>query len=539
MIDENILYKLRLYLIIILALFIQLFNFNLKEVYHIDELFSYGMANNQTGVYIHKEIADIDNKLVKSEVFHDYLTQTPNSSYKKMWNQLSYDCHMPLYFLILRFVNSFFPPQFTNAPGIIVNCVVLFFLLISFYYLSQKIFKDKEIALASLALFAFSSHILSLEVYVRMYLLQICLSVFLILKTIELLDTTKAKNSLLVSIMFFSLINILTHFYSIIFCFTITLSVFLILLKQKRHNDLIKFLLVMLCSAIFAYVIFPEMIKMGTEGERGGQFVSILKEYTKVPLMLLKRQLPLFMESFFVYQSLCIIVIILSVIIFYKSFKKDIVTSREKQILSFFSVLFFVYGLLVTLVMPNMTSYKIRYFAPIIPVFFILLFQILISLKRLLNLKNMTFYCFIWLIVGIIGFYEALHQDSPFYLRGTDKSRRTERLVQNADIWWGLGGGKLHSWIIYGFVDKLAKAKNVWTLVDLESKEFLKFANEGKKNGRYAYLFMPKTQEQNPTGGEIWVEETTNRKAYYLYTLKHEKTASMAIEASIYLVAPY
>ena len=50
---------------------------------------------------------------------------------------------------------------------------------------------------------------------------------------------------------------------------------------------------------------------------------------------------------------------------------------------------------------------------------------------------------------------------------------------------------------------------------------------------------MPKTQEQNPAGGEIWVEETTNRKAYYLYTLKHEKTASMAIEASIYLVAPY
>jgi hypothetical protein len=86
--NENILYKIRVSLIIALAIFVQMFNFNLKDVYHIDELFSYGMANGENGVYIYQEIQDIDNKLLKGEVFHNYLTQTPNSSYKKTIKQV-------------------------------------------------------------------------------------------------------------------------------------------------------------------------------------------------------------------------------------------------------------------------------------------------------------------------------------------------------------------------------------------------------------------------------------------------------------------
>ena len=157
----------------------------------------------------------------------------------------------------------------------------------------------------------------------------------------------------------------------------------------------------------------------------------------------------------------------------------------------------------------------------------------------MLNIKQIVFYSFLWMIVGLVGVHEALYQDSPFYLRGSYKTRRIEKIVENADIWWGLGGGKLHSWIIYSFVDKLAKAKNTWTLVDYNNEEFLEFANDGKKKGRYAYLFMPKTQEQCPIGGEEWVKNTTNRQAFYMFTVKHEKTSAMAIEASVYLVAPY
>lgn len=537
--NENILYKIRVSLIIALAIFVQMFNFNLKEVYHIDELFSYGMANGENGVYIYQDIQDIDNKLLKGEVFHNYLTQTPNSSYKKTIKQLSYDCHMPLYFIILRFVNSFFPPQFTNTPGIIVNCMVLILLLISFYCVSKNIFKDKEIATVLLALFAFSSHILSLEIYIRMYLLQILVSTFLILKIVELLDTKTVKKSLMISILLLSTINILTHFYSIFFCFSVTLSGFIILYKQKRYKELKIFLLVMLSSALLAYLIFPDMIKMGTQGERGGQFVSMLTKYTQTPITLLKQQLPLFLESFFVFTSLGVISIISSAIIVHQSLKRNLLSSRQKDMIYFFAILFFIYGLLVTSVMPNMTSYKIRYFSPIIPVFFILLFQVLISLKKMLNIKQIVFYGFLWIIVGLVGVHEALYQDSPFYLRGSYKTRRIEKIVENADIWWGLGGGKLHSWIIYSFVDKLAKAKNTWTLVDYNNKEFLEFANEGKKQGRYAYLFMPKTQEQSPIGGEEWVKNTTNRQAFYMFTVKHEKTSAMAIEASVYLVAPY
>ena len=50
---------------------------------------------------------------------------------------------------------------------------------------------------------------------------------------------------------------------------------------------------------------------------------------------------------------------------------------------------------------------------------------------------------------------------------------------------------------------------------------------------------MPKTQEKLPEGAEEWIRNTTGRQGYYMYTLKSEKTAAMAFEASVFLVCPY
>jgi hypothetical protein len=294
----------------------------------------------------------------------------------------------------------------------------------------------------------------------------------------------------------------------------------------------------MLASAILSYIIFPDMLQMGTQGERGGQFVSMVYEYSKTPLKLLKQQLPLFITSFFKNTEIFLIVLVISLLVQKKYLSKNN-NQLLKKYLGFFVILFFTYGILVAMVMPNMTSYKIRYFSPIISLYFVIFTILYSNLCDELKLNKFISCVILLIITGVVAYKEANNFNNPFYFNGTVNSRKAEKVVKDADIWWGLGGGASHSWIIHHYVDKLATSRKVWTLVDFEHEGFLKFAKEGKEAKRYAYLMMPKTQEQAPTGGEEWVIKTTQRQAYYMFTLKSEKTAAMAFETSIYLVCPY
>jgi hypothetical protein len=137
------------------------------------------------------------------------------------------------------------------------------------------------------------------------------------------------------------------------------------------------------------------------------------------------------------------------------------------------------------------------------------------------------------------GLKNIIWRDSPFYMHGTRYSRKMENIVKGADIWWGFGGGWQYAWMVHLYVDKLAKADKTWVLADYDNPDFLEFSKQEVKDKKYAYLFMPKTQEQNIEGAIDWVKNTTGRNAYYLFTSKAPNTASMVLEASVYLVCPY
>ena len=536
--NEALLYKIRLSLIIGLAIFMQLLNFSLKEIYHIDELFSYGLANGENGVYLFKDASEIDNKLLKGEFFENYLTRSPNSSYKKMWDNLKYDNHMPLYFVLLHTISNFFPPVFTPYPGIILNVITLLLLLIIFYKLSNLIFKDKEIALASTSLFAFSESILFLAIFIRMYLVQTLCATTLLYYTIKLISNNKEANiKTLCIISILSTLTILSHYYSIIFCFILTLSSSLVLLKNKQYKIILQYGLCMLISIIIAYIIYPEMLIVGTKGERGGQVVSLITQFIENPSHIFSTQISLFINTFFANNCIALIALFISLVLLILS--KKVLSDNQKDILTHSFMIFLGYSVTSTLIMPNMTTYQIRYYSPVIPLGIILIIYFSIVLFRLIKAKTILLHIFLWLIVALNGYYIITYPKSAFYLRGNEKYKRTEQITQGAEIWWGLGGSNKHSWIIHNYIDKLATAEKVWTLVEYDNKEFLTLAKAGKENKKYAYLFMPKTQENMPQGAEEWIKNTTNRQGYYMYTLKTDKSSAMAFEASIYLVCPY
>ncbi|MBP3687098.1 MAG: hypothetical protein J6J35_01885 [Alphaproteobacteria bacterium] len=529
--------KFILFFMVLIAVCVQLFLFEQKEVFHIDELFSFALANGENGIYLYHNADEINDKALKGEVFRKYLTQGDNTSFSTMWHNLSGDTHMPLYFVLLRAVCSFFNPfVFTEVPGIIINILLLCGLLLSFYGLAKSVLKKDIFALLTLGVLTFSYAVLSLEIYIRMYLLQMFLSVLLVWNVVELLKKDKEIFGICDLIYLFLLVvlNILCHYYSIIFCFAVAFCGCLILLASKKIKQMFWVGCTMLLAVIAAYLIYPEMLKVGMYGERGAQFFALLGNLFDDFWEIFWRQFVITGETLFSNLYIEAVITGLCLYSFYVIKNKN-----QKCLMLFFMGVFVLYSFVVGLVMPRMVGFQIRYFAPVIPIGMLILVMSVLVLCKCFKIKKQ--YIYLFLVAGILFEITValFRKGNTFYFIGTRESRKMERLVKNADIWWALGGGQMYAWIIHIYVDKLIDADEVWMLNDYDSEAFKKFAEDEKNKGKYAYLLLPKLQESVPEGAVEWVKDTTGRQAYYLFTVKNDKMSAMVFEASVFLVCPF
>lgn len=440
---------------------------------------------------------------------------------------------MPLYFVLLRAMCSFFDPFcFTEVPGIILNILILCGLLFSFYGLAKTVLKNDINALLAVGILMFSYTVLSLEIYIRMYLLQMLLSVLLVWCVICSVERERVLSSYL---FFLTVCNILCHYYSIIFCFFVTLFGCLILMLQKRNKQLFSFAGVMFLAVVVAYLIYPAMMKVGVYGERGAQFMALFKNLLKGSGgEIVLRQLIITAETIF--DSLYIFTIAAGICLYGFLVLK---TRGIKYLMLFLGGVFVLYSLVVGVFMPRMLGFQIRYFAPIIPIGVLLFVIIIFSLGAFFKIKKQYIYLFLAGCIILEIAAATTRKGNTFYFIGTRESRKMEKLVRNADIWWGLGGSDEHAWIIHNYANNLLHSDSVWILNDYDSKAFRKFAEDEKNRGKYAYLLLPKQQEKVPEGAVQWVKKTTGRQAYYLFTVKNDKMSAMVFEAAVFLVAPY
>lgn len=401
--------------------------------------------------------------------------------------------------------------------------------MVSFYKLSKEVFENDKIAFIATGVFLFSYTVLSLEIYIRMYLLQMFLSVLLVLNVIELVEKVGTKK-LFLFVWGITVLNILCHYYSIIFCFVVTCSAGFVLLLQKRKRDCVFFLITMLLAMVTAYLIYPAMLVVGTQGERGEQFVGLIFELKDRFVPIFTRQMNITMETIFgnIWSGMIMVLLYLYMFLF-----------SNKKIIKFLVCVFCLYVFFVGLIMPRMVGFQIRYFAPIMPICILLFVMLCFVLGEKWQVRKKYILLFLYVCIACEILVALLRKENTFYFIGTRESKKIERLVKGADIWWALGGVQEHAWIIHIWVNNLANSDTVWILNDFDSKDFIKFAEEEKSKGKYAYLLMPKQQEQVPEGAVEWVKKTTGRQAYYLFTVKNDKMSAMVFEASVFLVCPF
>ena len=533
-------YPWRLWAIIVAAVIVQLILFSYKELLHVDEIFSFGTANGDNGVFLRYSAEEIDDKIFNKNDFRNYLL-LQHSTFADMWHNLRLDTHMPIYFVLLRLFSLPFAPEFTLLPAVLLNVLIFIGFLFGGYRLFLTLFKDEDIALAGLMLCAFCSAVLSLSVFMRMYLLWMMFAVYLTDYIIKYINNASGKK-FLTAVLVFSVLQILTHFYGLVFGFVLTAVSGFILLCKRQYKKMFIFATVMIISVTVSWLIFPAMIDIGIHGERGTQLSGHLENLYQNFVGVFTGQMPLFIKSIFNHYLIALLCFALFGTITFLAARKMLLSADEAYQVLWLLLIFIGYGVLSALLQPHMGVWQIRYFAVIIVIGIGLMIYMMLFLGRLLKLKMSSIRVFLY----VIAFFSALYTsqiENAFWAKDrevyfSNNYKKLENIAKNADIWWGLGGGWTPVWMMHIFMDKLLDTREVFVLSDVDNPNFVHYAQKERQEGKYAYYLLPYTQDIQPEGAIAWIKEKTGRKSYYLFTIKDRKYESF-LSTAVFLVAPY
>lgn len=262
--------------IYILLLVIMIFAISLKSNYQMDEIYSYGLANNVGQTSIHPLWAPYtyDNP---AEPFLDYMVVEEGEPFSiaNVWYNQERETSPPFYYLAVYLVCFWFKERFTRWSAALVNLVFITLAM----YMFRKILthfgvKGKELNLYSI-FFMISPAIINNVVLFRMYTMFLFAALFL---TWVILHYRKRENwKFYVLMILGSVFGVLTHYYMIFFVFFLSLVYGISLLVAKEWKKAGTFIASMAAAGGLAYVIFTGMIHHLFVAGRGAEGIENLQ----------------------------------------------------------------------------------------------------------------------------------------------------------------------------------------------------------------------------------------------------------------------
>ena len=254
---------LLLFIIIVLTLGRIVYSFiYLKEDYHSDEMWSYGLSNSYFQPFIHMtadhETLTNHYEWLSSDVLKSYLTvdKTQRFAYDSVYFNQVHDYHPPFYYYVLHTICSFFPGKFSLWYGFAINLVAFVFTIVFFYKLLFELSKKDVVALVGCAFYGFSIGAVNNFVFIRMYSVVTMFSVILLYLHSRLLQNQKY----LIPVFLITVLGALTHHFYIPFAGCIALCFCVYYLKNKQIKLLVIYALTMLSAVGVSLLLFPETI---------------------------------------------------------------------------------------------------------------------------------------------------------------------------------------------------------------------------------------------------------------------------------------
>ncbi len=324
-----------LWIIIVISTAGMLYYGTQKEGYHVDEMYSYGLANSEYLPFMHfgesgydvkdwmleygagESFADLFRNLWKdfqilkeydfqfynTPIYQDYLVAQANSAdtrtttwvpgqayrdylgvsesntfnYASVYYNQRGDVHPPLYYMVLHTICSIFQGTFSKWYALSINIVALIVTMLVLCRMISRYAGGERVALAAVAVYGLSCGCFTTELYLRMYAMLTLWVVLFVSVHLKICDAgytmEKRKAWALFGV---TLAGYMTHYYFVLYAIG-TAAVFVICMCiRKKWKPLFRYLLTLAFSAGVGLCIWPFAIRHVFSGYRGRESLNVL-----------------------------------------------------------------------------------------------------------------------------------------------------------------------------------------------------------------------------------------------------------------------
>ena len=265
-------YVILLGLIIILAVVKLICMYSLRDGHHVDETWSYGFANSYYDPYIYSGTSRNSLTVFKNvgtwvtgDAFKDYISVSDDQRFSfdsVIYNKLG-DLSPALYELILHFVCSLFPGNFSWNYAFVINVLCYIPSLILLFLISVELTRSKLCGFFTVIYYVFSgcgtANFLFLRVY-HLFTLLVLFLVYLLIRIAKYQDNRKWVALLLLPVP--TILCALDHFYFLVIAFFLTATFAILLLFKKRFWDALRVCYIMLFSVMAFFAIWTPSLDM-------------------------------------------------------------------------------------------------------------------------------------------------------------------------------------------------------------------------------------------------------------------------------------
>lgn len=256
---------------VLLILVVCLYYFQMKQNFHIDELYTYGLSNSYFEPFPFDK-----NQWLSGDYYQNYLSPTLETrfSYDSVYYNQTQDVHPPLYYWLIHTIASFFPGVFSKWIGLSLNLGVHLLTFGMLFALLKRYTQNRWIALFGAAFWALSVGALSSANFIRMYHLLGLLQITLLYLSLG----KKFSKKTLVGVALVCFLGGLTHYYFYLYAFSLVLTTCLLLLCQNRIRDMFSYGLSALLGVVGALAGFPAVFTHLTATNRGQEVMANLDD---------------------------------------------------------------------------------------------------------------------------------------------------------------------------------------------------------------------------------------------------------------------
>lgn len=246
-----------------------------KTGYHVDELYSFGLANSYGNPF-----PNAINQWLSGKYYHDYLSTDwqHRFNYLAVYRNQVQDVHPPFYYFLLHTIASLFPGSFNKWIGLSLNLVIQTISLSSMILIGRQISDKRQLPYFMAILWAISVGGLNTVLFIRMYSLLTCMGLLLLYQLLKLIDKSSSPLTRFLTISLIVFFGSLTHYYFIIYAGFLFILCLIIKVWQGQWKFMFKIGTSGLLGLGLAYGFFPVMIHHLTQSNRGSETFSNLNQ---------------------------------------------------------------------------------------------------------------------------------------------------------------------------------------------------------------------------------------------------------------------